>query len=187
MRLARKNKRKIFYSLCLGLQPKYCKDKQGNIIYDLVDGVKVPRENGKEIRYSRPIEFMGNITFASGEIDSTAYGLSETDYDSKLLMKIGEVPIRKSSLIFVDSKPKYDKNGKLLPQSADYVVKKVAPAINNVVYLLSKVDSDESDNFNIMVVSDGKGNVSILGNLLAYSDGKGNVTINNTHGYFEVN
>ena len=106
-------------------------DDEGNFIYDST--------TTSEMKYSDPVGFWGNISFASGEAEAQAYGVSVGDYDSKLMMLNGELPIDETSLIFDVSVPEYDENGNVVRESADYSVLKVQKALNMVVYLLKRI------------------------------------------------
>jgi hypothetical protein len=140
MRTCRKNKQKLKYALYLGKsEPSYIIDRNGEIMFD-DDGN--PMEDSGSVNkpvYDNPVEFYGNISFASGEAEAVAYGVSVGDYDSKLLMLKDEIPINETSLIFKESTPEYDGDGKLIRDSADFSVVKVQPSLNLVVYLLKRI------------------------------------------------
>lgn len=127
------------YSLAIGQRPIYETDNEGNIIYTEIRGKKIPTETGDyETEYSTPVPFIGNIAFSTGEAEAETFGITIGEYDSKLLMLKGEIPIDETSLIFKDSEPIY-KDGFLVKESADYIVKKVAPSVNHVTYLLKRI------------------------------------------------
>lgn len=138
MLTALQNKTKLKYSLSLGNQTLYKTDSEGNIIYKIVGGEKIPQVIGHGMAYSDPIDFMGNITFSSGEVEAETYGIAVGDYDSKLLMRKGEIPIDETSLIFAESTPTYE-NGTIKETSADFRVVKVAPSLNFITYLLKRI------------------------------------------------
>jgi len=69
-----------------------------------------------------------------------SYGVSTSDYDSKMLSLKDEFPISETSLIFTDSEPEYDTNGNLKEKSADFRVFRVAPSLNYAVYLLKRIE-----------------------------------------------
>lgn len=140
MRTCRKNKQKMMYSLYLGKdEPEYILDRNGEIMLDDDGNPMIDSNAVSELIYSEPVEFYGNISFKSGEAEAEAFGVSVGDYDSKLLMLKGEIPINETSLIFKDSVPEYDEKGKLIRESADFTVIKVQPSINLVIYLLKMV------------------------------------------------
>jgi hypothetical protein len=140
MRTCRKNKQRLKYALYIGKsEPLYILDRNGEPLLD-DEGNPVEDSGGtnKPI-YGEPIDFCGNISFASGEAEAVAYGVSVGDYDSKLLMLKDEIPINETSLIFKESTPEYDDDGKLIRDSADFSVVKVQPSLNIVVYLLKRI------------------------------------------------
>lgn len=136
MRLCKKNKSKLKYSLYKESEPTYLKDENGNIVYEEIDGEQVPVETGyTQPHYETPVEFNGYIQFRGGKSEEEAFGVSLDKYTHILIMRLGELPIDETSLIFDKSEPKepYDK-------SADYKVIRVAPTLNFVTYLLKTID-----------------------------------------------
>jgi hypothetical protein len=120
-------------------EPVYLKDREGNYILDRNGNRVVDKASVNAPSYDAPVAFAGSISFASGESEAEAFGVSVGDYDSKLLMLKGEIPITETSLIFKESTPKYDARGNLDRDSADFTVVKVQPSLNTVVYLLKRV------------------------------------------------
>lgn len=140
MRTCRKNKQKMMYALYKGKAEKaYVKDHDGNYVVDSKGNRIEDKSSVNKPAYDNPVEFVGNISFASGESEAEAYGVSVGDYDSKLHMLKDEIPINETSLIFKESEPKYDRHGNLDRESADFIVVKVQPALNTVTYLLKRV------------------------------------------------
>lgn len=140
MRTVRKNKQRLMYALYKGkAEPTIVKYRDGNPMFD-DDGNYIYEDiSTNDILYDDPVPFFGNIAFKSGESEGMAYGVSIGDYDSTLIMKLGELPIDETSLIFKDSSPEYDDNGNLISSSADFTVIKVQPSLNLVTYLLKRV------------------------------------------------
>lgn len=135
MRLCKRNKSDLKYSLYKEKEPTYQRDENGDIVYIDVDGEEVPIETGyNEPHYDEPVDFKGYIQFKSGEAEARAFGVSLDDYTHILIMREGEIPIDETSLIFDKSEPTepYDK-------SADYRVIRVAPSLNFVTYLLKTI------------------------------------------------
>jgi hypothetical protein len=127
------------YALYKGCaEPEIVKDRDGNPMFD-DDGNYVYDSSSVCDLYEKPVSFFGNIAFRSGEADGEAYGISVGDYDSTLIMSIGELPIDETSLIFKDSVPEYDDKDNLVRDSADFSVVKVQPSLNMVVYLLKRI------------------------------------------------
>lgn len=141
MRLLRKNKQKMKYSLQVGEVPIYERDEDGNIIYIEVDGQKVPVETGEtEIGYSNPVEFMGNIAMSGGEAEAKSFGVDISEYDAVLLMEKDKIPIDETSLIWHMSEVEYidEQNTVVDRKSADYSIKRVQPSLNFTRYLLKR-------------------------------------------------
>lgn len=142
MRLLRKNKQKMKYSLQIGEVPIYERDEEGNIIYIEIDGQKVPVETGEtEIGYSNPVEFMGNIAMSGGEAEAKSFGVDISEYDAILLMEKDRIPIDETSLIWHTSEVQYtdEQNTVVDRKSADYSIKRVQPSLNFTRYLLKRI------------------------------------------------
>lgn len=142
MRLLRKNKQKMKYSLQIGEVPIYERDEDGNIIYIEIDGQKVPVETGEtEIGYSDPVEFMGNIAMSGGEAEAKSFGVDISEYDAILLMEKDRIPINETSLIWHTSEVQYtdEQNTVVDRKSADYSIKRVQPSLNFTRYLLKRI------------------------------------------------
>lgn len=142
MRNLKKNKQTMYYALLDRTQPVYEKDSDGNIIYVEINGVQVPAETGeKELVYGNPVKFQGNISMSGDEADATEYGIDRTDYDAILMMRLNELPITETSIIWHESPIGYKDEARTIidDKSADYVVKKLAPSLNQFKYLLGKV------------------------------------------------
>lgn len=142
MRNLKKNKQTMYYALLNKTQPVYERDELGNIIYIEIDGVRVPVETGDtELVYSKPVKFKGNISTSGGESKETEYGIDSTDYDAVLMMMKNDLPITETSIIWHTSNIGYKDKDKTIidDKSADYVVKKRSPSLNQFKYLLGKV------------------------------------------------
>lgn len=142
MRNLKKNKQTMYYALLDSTQPVYEKDSNGNIIYVEINGVQVPAETGeKELVYGQPVKFCGNISMSGNESNETEYGIDTTDYDAVLMMKLNELPINETSIIWHKSPIGYKDKEKTIidDKSADYIVKKLSPSLNQFKYLLGKV------------------------------------------------
>lgn len=142
MRNLKKNKQTMYYALLNKTQPVYEKDEFGNIIYIEIDGVKVPVETGEtELVYGEPVKFQGNISTSGGESRETEYGIDSTEYDAVLIMKNNELPISETSIIWHNSNIGYKDAEKTIidDKTADYVVKKRSPSLNECKYMLGRV------------------------------------------------
>ena len=144
------NKQHMWYALQIGYRYEYAKDRNGNIIQDFVDGKYVPRTTGEPVmQYSDPVEFYANIkggisnTFGNGsKAEESAYGVSLADYDAIIYAMKGELPITETSLIWFDNEPKFKADGTVDPKSADYRVVRVPPVLDEVVYMLDRLDKN---------------------------------------------
>lgn len=142
------NKQPLYYALQKSEQvPIYETDDEGNVIYDEIDGETVPRESGKsESRYEDPVKFYGNINSGNvGESVARAYGVSTGNYEAVLCMHRGELPINERSLIWYETPPKFIQDGSeqyVDPKSADYQVKRVPPCLDEIIYLLGRLDNN---------------------------------------------
>ena len=144
MRTATKNKQRLMYSLYKATsEPEIVCDRNGNPLLDDEGNYVYDSSSSSKLLYDEPVPFYGNIAFASGESEAVAYGVSVGDYDSKLLMLKGELPITETSLIFKDSVPKYDNDGNVMRESADFSVIKVENALNMTIYLLKRIIKNE--------------------------------------------
>lgn len=141
MRVLRKNTQRLWYSIQGEQQPIYEKDKEGNIIFDVMpDGSQIPRDSGEVTNgYEYPVEFYGNISASGGQAQDAAYGVDLSAYDAVLYAIKGNLPIDERTLIWVNNEPTTLYDCMPDPKSADYIVRRVPPCINDIVYLLEKV------------------------------------------------
>lgn len=139
------NKQKLYYSMQGETVPVYEKDENGEIIYDEIDGEQVPRLTGDwQTQYQKPVMFYGNINSGNvGEARARAYGLSLNGYEAILCMRKGELPINEKTLIWYQTVPTFLEDVTVNPQSADYQVKRCPPCLDEIVYLLKRLDSDQ--------------------------------------------
>lgn len=140
MILSTANQQKLKYATYLGEQPVLARDEKGKIIYDVVDGSMVARETGESrISYTEPKDFLGNINFSTGWVSRKEYGVSIDEYQFTLLLPKDYIDLRESSLVWQEHEPVIV-NGYVDPESADYRVERVAPALTTVKYILQKID-----------------------------------------------
>lgn len=148
MRQCLKNKQKMYYALATGEQvPVYQRDDEGNIIYQEIDGDQVPIETGDwESVYEAPVRFYGNINSGNaGYTIARAYGISSSNFDAVLCMRKGEIPLEVTTLIWYDREPVIRQDGTADPKSANYSVRRIPPCLDEIIYLLRKVDSNEDE------------------------------------------
>lgn len=139
MRFLRKNCSNLKYALYTEKQAIYEKDGNGDIVYDTIDGEQIPRIVEYRSGFAEPVDFVGCLAFSGGESEASVFGVSVGDYDSKLSMPKGAIPIEETSIIFTESEPAYDTSGMVKESSADYRVVKIAPAGDMVSYLLKRI------------------------------------------------
>lgn len=141
MRMLKKNKQKLHYSLFIEERPEYALDEFGNKIIEYVDeeGNEYYRETGETERvYSLPVEFLGNISMSGGEAEAMEFGLNTADYEAVLIVEKGLLPIDESSLIWFESEPVINDNGLVDYVTADYSIIKISPSLNVDKYVLKK-------------------------------------------------
>lgn len=145
MRMLKKNKQRMWYSLYVEDIPIYELDDEGNIIYDSYtddecNTYTYPRETGEKITgYSAPVEFKGNISLSGGESEAVEYGVDLSQYAAILVTDKGLLPITETSLIWHTTAPVTNTDGTADEHSADYTVVKVNPSLNIDKYVLQKV------------------------------------------------
>lgn len=89
------------------------------------------------VLYTDPVEIKGSINPAEGRIYAEEFGLRE-DYDKLIIVEDMDCPIKEDSVLFIDSPPEYDEHGNLT-NSFDYIVQRVAPALNHFKIIARKV------------------------------------------------
>lgn len=142
MRTLARNRQKLKYALQNNEIPVYQTDDDGNIIYDDVNGMKIPVETGEyEIGYEIPVDFMANIAMSGGEAEAVEFGIDVSAYDATLICEKGTFPITETSLIWHKSEPTYKDVAQTIidPNSADYSVVKVSESLNFVKYVLKRI------------------------------------------------
>ena len=145
MRTLDKNTTKMWYALHRASEPIYKKDDQGNLIVIYVDESTTPpteyyeKIGDTEEGYSSPVSFCGNIAYsASGEAETTEFGISTAEYEADVTVSKNFLPIDETSLIWTHE-PLVDSDGYAVASDADFTVLKVRPSLNQTRYLLAKV------------------------------------------------
>lgn len=139
MRTLNKNKQKMYYALFDKKVPIYETDENGEILYDEVDGERIPIETGEtKLGYGEAKKLLGNIAMSGGESEAREFGLSVEDYNAIVLCGINEFPIKEGTLIWHESQVGYEDVDKTIVDSdtADYIVIKAHKSINQVKYIL---------------------------------------------------
>lgn len=139
MRSLRKNMQKLYYSLYSEEIKVYQRDEYGNIIYVEVDGELKPIELGTQAGYNKPVLFYANISAGRGNSQDAPFG-SDVDYTRTISTCDMTCPINELSLIWIENEPKYNADGTVDSDSADYkVAAYLAKGLNNIVYAIRKL------------------------------------------------
>lgn len=172
MRQMRIDKQELWYALYRGQEEQLATDEEGTIIYDDIDGEQVPRTTGHWVQtYYTPVKFYGNINSGNvGEAVARSYGLSLASGEAVLCMRKGELPIDEQTLIWYQNKPEItsvpyqivDESGVIIvtedgqhlqtdqgfatfdASTADYRIKRVPPCLDEIIYLLGRLDNNAS-------------------------------------------
>ena len=122
MRVPRRIKQKMYYSLLIGKEPIYERDDLGRIVYQIIGGEKIPIETGEsEEKYSEPIEFFNSISGELTEDELQAFGTLNNAV-SKITYKREQYPFKTGTIIWKQSEIKRNELNEVDPTSADYRV-----------------------------------------------------------------
>lgn len=122
MRVARRPRQKMYYSNVIGKRPIYETDSEGNIVYQTINGVDIPKKTGESAdQYAEPVEFFNTISGELTEDEMRAFG-SEKLGNAKMTYYKGEYPFKTGTLIWKNAEVKYRKDGSVDEESADYYV-----------------------------------------------------------------
>lgn len=122
MRTPRRIKQPLIYALIKGKAPIYERDENGNIVYRIIAGEKVPKTTGgKRDVYSDPITFYNSISGDLSENELMAFG-TQNNASAKLTYKRDQYPFRTGTLIWKNSEVRFLDDGTPDPTSADYRV-----------------------------------------------------------------
>lgn len=142
MRAVRKLQEKMYYSLAGKKVKIYERDENGKILVYKSGNVEIPMEARTVIGYGKPVEMQArNISYEGGEAIAQEYGLSVSDFDISFTAPKGLYPIKETSLIWLNSEPKYrtDEPEVIDESSADFRIVAVKPSLNITRYLAKKV------------------------------------------------
>lgn len=123
MRTMTRNRRGFFYASLLG-----------TTMGKGLDGNYTEKIN----TYSDPVEKEGVITPANGTAEMQLFGANEI-YDKVITLNLGEDYLKVGSVLWVDTMPFFDKQGKT-ETPYDYIVVKVATSLNFVNVAIRKVN-----------------------------------------------
>ena len=122
MRTPRRITQKMYYSMFDSKTPIYETDSQGNIIYVIIGGEKIPKKTGEyKDSYSDPVEFYNSISGNLTEDEMRAFG-SENIGNAKMTYPKNKYPFKTGTLIWKDSEIEYNTDGTIDEDSADYRV-----------------------------------------------------------------
>lgn len=131
MRCLARNKSTFFYALHAGQTE--LKDEYGNATGQY------------SVSYTEPVQALGNISAAQGEMQSRQFGESET-YDKVIVLDDPNTPLNEYAVLWIDSLPELTYDGHLalddrgeVKTPHDYIVKKCARSLNSVSIAVSKV------------------------------------------------
>lgn len=122
MRTPRKIKQPLIYALLKGKEPVYERDDEGNIIYRIIGGDRIPIKTGEPRDvYSNPITFYNTISGQLSEDELQAFG-TQNNAIAKLTYRRNQYPFKTGTLIWKSSEVKYLEDDTPDPTSADYRV-----------------------------------------------------------------
>lgn len=122
MRTARRPTQRMFYALKGESRPIYERDENGNIVYLIIEGEKVPKESGEKTNgILEPVEFYNTIGSSLTQDELTAYGAQGRTLAS-MTYKRGEYPFDIGTLIWQNSEVRYLDSGEVDEDSADYII-----------------------------------------------------------------
>lgn len=147
MRGLRKNKKPLYYANLVSTGTEYLTSEEGYAKTVMVSGEAHLIETGKITRvFGDPSSFIGHITpvgietYAHGNTsEPTPQGIDVSKYDGFLSLMKDEISADEASVIWENSTPAYRDDGSPDPDSADWIVSRVAKTMNYVVYLLKAV------------------------------------------------
>ncbi|MCR5753302.1 MAG: hypothetical protein K6G30_00625 [Acetatifactor sp.] len=139
MRSLKKNEQKLWYSTYADQITIYETDGAGNIIYDEVDGERIPRIKAERAGYNNPVPFDINVSAGRGSIQEDVFG-PNVEYTRKISTTDLTLPIDELSIVWIESEPKFLIDGSVDPNSADYkVAAKPAKWKNSLVIALKAI------------------------------------------------
>ena len=123
MRTMTRNRRTFYYADLLRVTMS--QDTDGNYVEDTMT-------------YSDPVEWNAPITAANGQAETQIFGVNEP-YDKVITLNKGEDFLKIGSILWVDTSPDLDEQGKAT-KPYDYIVVKTAESLNFVNVAIRKVD-----------------------------------------------
>lgn len=122
MRTPRRTKQPLIYALIVRKEPIYERDDDGNIIYRIIGGERIPKTTGeKRDVYSNPITFYNTISGQLSEDELQAFG-TQNNAIAKMTYKRNQYPFKTGTVIWKHSEVRMLDDGTPDPTSADYRV-----------------------------------------------------------------
>lgn len=146
MRLQRKNKKWITYSLFDRIEPVYKQDEYGNVVTETIDSELVPVEIGQRELYTKPKRKLVSFSTGGKSAVKDEYGIDETDWNAMIMVELGRLYLDSKSLVWRNNSVTYREDGSVDPNSAEYKVVRVLPSNTVQRYLLQKVVDGNENN-----------------------------------------
>lgn len=122
MRIPRKIKQPLVYALMKGKSPVYEKNPNGDIVYRIIGGERIPKKTGEQRDvFSSPITFYNSISGQLTEDELQAFG-AQSNVIAKMTYKRGQYPFKTGTLIWKSSDVEFLDDDTPDPKSADYRV-----------------------------------------------------------------
>lgn len=144
MRSMKKNKQKLYYATYSDEISVYETDEDGKIKYTEVDGEQIPIQIGIVAGYNEPAIFYANIAKSGGEAEAMEYGFDVGSYQAVLSSSDMTLPINEMSRIWHMSEPRYNADGSVDGDSADYQVLADKSSLNVKKFLLKQLPKGSS-------------------------------------------
>lgn len=139
MRSLKKNKQSLYYATYSEEIKIYQRDEAGNIKYVEVDNELKPIELGTQAGYNEPVLFYANISAGKGSTQEAVFG-SDVDYTRTISTCDTTCPIDELSRIWIDNEVRYNADGTVNADSADYKVAAYpARGKSNIVIAIKKL------------------------------------------------
>lgn len=122
MRTPRRVTQRMFYSNVDRVVDIYETDENGNIVYKIIGGEKIPKKTGEtKLVYAEPTEFYNSISGELTEDEMRAFG-GENLGNAKMTYPRNRYPFKNGTLVWKESEIKYNADGTVIEESADYRV-----------------------------------------------------------------
>lgn len=126
MRSLRRNQQQLYYCLLDKTQEQHKYDEYGNDTGEIIP------------KYGEAQELWANISAARGASQVEAFG-DVDNYDKVICTTWMDCPIDENTVLFIDKQPETVTVGDVSLPKYDYVVKRVAKSMNNIMIAVAKV------------------------------------------------